>query len=111
MDGSSQPPRSPDAVFDLLSFLVSSARGALEEGVYTASLRLLDAAGRLAALATEQGADDFVARLGEQIRAEGTASYLESAETYIAFLDRVLSEVAGEIRRRNGLEPSPGPTS
>jgi hypothetical protein len=65
----------------------------------------------LAALATEQRSDDFVASLGEQIRAEGTTSYLDSAESYVAFLDRMLTEVAGEIRRRNGLDSSVSPTT
>ena len=94
---------SADPVFDLVSFLVSSARGAPEEGVYTASLRLIEAAGRLSRLAARDGASPFLAGLGENIGANGSARYLESAESYLAFLDEVLTSVAEEVRRRNDL--------
>ena len=36
-----------DKEFDFFTFLIASARGSLEEGVFTASLRLIDAAGRV----------------------------------------------------------------
>ncbi len=92
--------------FDLVSFLVSSARGALEEGVYTASLRLIEAAGRLAALAADHESDEFLRAVGGDIRGGATTSYLRSADEYVAFLDGVLASVATEVRRRNGLDPS-----
>lgn len=92
---------SSDEIFDLVAFLVSGARGAPEEGVYTASLRLIEAAGRLSRIA---GPDDaFLARLGKTIGASGTQRYLESADSYLAFLDEVLTTVAEEVRKRNGL--------
>ena len=96
---------SADSVFDLVSFLVSSARGAPEEGVHTASLRLIEAAGRLSRIASADSGDSFLTRLGENISANGSTRYLESAESYLAFLDEVLGSVAAEVRRRNGLPP------
>ena len=39
---------SGDALFDYASFLATAARGSLEEGVFVASLRLIDAISRLA---------------------------------------------------------------
>jgi Family of unknown function (DUF6092) len=103
--GSPRPPASADhQFFELASFLVSSARGALEEGVYTASLRLIEAAGRLAAIAVDHGGDGFLRDLSDRVRSEGTTRYLESAESYTAFLDETLTAVAEEIRRRDGLD-------
>jgi hypothetical protein len=91
-----------DPAFDLVCHLVSAARGAPEEGPYTASLRLLHAAGTLAGL-TGEGHDGFLDELAARIGAEGSAAYLRSAEDYVAFLDGVLADVAREVRRRNGL--------
>lgn len=104
-------PPDDERFFELAAFLVSSARGALEEGVYTASLRLLDAAGRLAALADDLGRGSFLRGLGEAIRRDAAARYFESAEAYTAFLDEILVEVAREIRRRNNLPESAVPPS
>jgi hypothetical protein len=100
----SPPPDSADPFFALATFLVSSSRGAIEEGVFTASLRLLDAAGRLAALAAEHVDDPFLAELGRLVQADGAAAYMDSAETYVAFLDDTLVKVAAEASRRSGLE-------
>lgn len=106
MNSPTQSSNSSDAIFDLVSFLVSSARGAPEEGVYTASLRLIHAAGRLSRLDAAEGTDVFLAHLGESIAAKGSSSYLESTESYLAFLDDTLESVAREVRRRNGLPPA-----
>jgi hypothetical protein len=107
----STPDREPAAeVFDLLCLLVSSARGALEEGVYTASLRLIHAAERLAAVAAQSpalGGDQarrrFFEHTAAEIHAGATTSYLDSAAGYQAFLDRAVRSVATEIRHDNGL--------
>ena len=85
--------------------MVSSARGAIEEGVYTASLRLVEATSRLATIGPELAPDDFVQRLGALIRARGNDSYLDSQESWVAFLDELLGLVASEIRNR---EPPAG---
>lgn len=106
-----EEPRDPAAgsLFDLVVFLVSGARGAPEEGAYTASLRLIDAAGRLARIAATADDDQFLAELGERVGAAAGTRYMESTESYVAFLDGVLGEVAREVRRRNGLDPAPDP--
>jgi hypothetical protein len=101
---SAEPGTPPtDPVFELVSFLVSGARGAPEEGVYTASLRLIEAAGRLSRIAAADGPDEFLAVLGETLRANASTKYMESPESYLAFLDEVLTSVAREVRRRNGV--------
>lgn len=96
--------KAADPVFELVSFLVSSARGAPEEGVYTASLRLIEAAGRLSRIATADAADPFLSDLGEVLLTHASTKYMESTESYLAFLDEILASVAREIRRRTGLE-------
>ena len=91
--------------------LVSSARGAPEEGALTASLRLIDAAGRLADLPATASDDQnraFLAQLQVTIREGMTREYLVSEEAYLRFLDSLVATVADEVRRRNGLEPISG---
>jgi hypothetical protein len=89
-----------DPLFDLICHLVSSARGAPEEGAYTASLRLIHAAGKLAALTG--GDDAYLRELAAQIEDESSAAYMRSPEAFLAFLDRTVAEMAGEVRRRGG---------
>ena len=100
----SPPPDSADPFFELATFLISSSRGAIEEGVFTASLRLLDAASRLAVLAAEHVDDPFLVDLGRLVKTDGPAAYMDSAETYVAFLDHTLVAVAAEASRRSGLD-------
>lgn len=103
--------RDPEAeAFDLLCLLVSSARGALEEGVFTASLRLIHAAELLAALAVQLSPTSsdgtrraFLERMAAELRTGATTSYLSSPAEYQDFLDGAVRNVAIEIRRDNGL--------
>jgi hypothetical protein len=94
------------AAFDLLCLLVSSSRGALEEGVYTASLRLITAAERLSALVAPLAVErrEFYERTAAQLRASSTDAYLRSDVAYSAFLDEAVRAVAHEIRKDNGLD-------
>ncbi len=94
-------PPEPDPAFELICHLVSAARGAPEEGVYTASLRLIHAAGRLAGLVGEDS--PFLRELEATIAQDSSAAYFASPEAYVAYLDRVVVAVATEVRRRNGL--------
>ena len=96
----------PDQLFELAAMLVSSARGAPEEGTLTASLRLVDAASRLADLPSSdmtEGDRRFLSSLRDAIRAGMTGSYLESEDAYLRFLDGLVQMVADEARARNGL--------
>lgn len=94
------------AAFDLLCLLVSSSRGALEEGVYTASLRLITAAQRLSALVAPLAAERraFYERTAAELGAGSTSAYLRSDVAYAAFLDDAVRAVAQEIRKDNGLD-------
>jgi len=99
----------PDRLFELAAMLVSSARGAPEEGALTASLRLIDAASRLADLPLNPGEDRnraFLKQLQAKIREGMTREYLASEDAYLKFLDSVIASVADEARSRNGLGES-----
>lgn len=95
---------SSNAAFDYATFLANSARGSLEEGVFSASLRLIDALSRLPEiLPGEVNADPFLKEITEFANKGKTTSFLESKENYIKFLDEVLRQFAREIKKRNGL--------
>ncbi len=93
-------PISDDPFFDLVCHLVSSARGAPEEGPYTASLRLIHAAGRLAELTG--GDDAYLRELAASIQEHSSREYMRSPEAYVAFLDGAVADMAHEVRRRGG---------
>ncbi|MCL4517630.1 MAG: DUF6092 family protein [Thaumarchaeota archaeon] len=92
-----------EPIFDYATFLANSARGSLEEGVYSASLRLIDALGRLPEILPEVEKDEFLKEITEFANQGKTKSFLESKESYIKFLDEVLRRFAREIKKRNGL--------
>jgi len=94
----------PDAIFDFATFLANSARGSLEEGVFSSSLRLIDALSRLPQILPESIASDpFLKEITEFANRGKTTSFLESREAYIKFLDEILKRFAQEIKKRNGL--------
>lgn len=96
-----------EALFSLATALASSARGALEEGVHTASLRLVDAVRRLIEAVPALRHDPFFAGLEAELREPLRRAYFMDDADYRAFLDSVVVRFAVEVRRRNGLdEPS-----
>jgi hypothetical protein len=93
-----------DQVFDFATFLANSARGSLEEGVFSASLRLVDALSRLPVLFPDQvEKDEFLRGMAEYAKKEMTQNFLGSREDYLDFLDEMLKRFAREIKRRNGI--------
>jgi hypothetical protein len=89
-----------DAVFELTAFLVAAARGSLEEGVFTASYRLLDTIRRLTIAFPELLKDTFHHSLETTLSNGLSKVYLQSEEDYRRFLDELLSTVGEEARRR-----------
>jgi hypothetical protein len=91
-----------DDFFDLFAFLVTSARGSLEEGVFAASLRLINAAEKLPDILPPGSSDDkFLKEMQSLIKEGMTKDYLGSEERYIAFLDSIVQRLALEVRKRN----------
>jgi hypothetical protein len=102
---SAAPGPHPD-LFPLMTFLSTSARGGLEEGVFTATYRLVDTIRRLLELFPEYLQDPFFAELNEELKTNLNKAYLMSEAEYTAFLDNLLGRFAREVRRRNGLGES-----
>jgi len=94
----------PEALFSLATALASSARGALEEGVHTASLRLVDAIRRLIEAVPALRGDPFFANLEAELREPLRRAYFMDETDYRAFLDSIVVRFAEEVRRRNGLD-------
>jgi hypothetical protein len=88
--------------FELYAFLVSSARGVIEEGVLSASLRLIDAARRVAEMCGEE--DSFFLEMKEKISSSIIESYHGEEDKFISFLDEMLASLATEVRKRQDLE-------
>jgi Family of unknown function (DUF6092) len=95
---------SSDQIFDYATFLANSARGSLQEGVFSGSLRLVDALERLSIILPDQvEADPFLREITNFVKEEKTKRFLESKESYVKFLDEVLTRFAREIKKRNGI--------
>jgi hypothetical protein len=95
--------RHPD-LFPLMTFLATSARGGLEEGVFTATYRIVDTIRRLLKLFPGYLEDPFFRELSESLEGNLNKAYLMSEVEYTAFLDDLLGRFAKEVRRRCGLE-------
>jgi hypothetical protein len=92
-----------DALFQYASFLATSARGTLEEGVFVGSFRLIDAIIKLVGLFPQLRDDAFFAPLLAKLDAGFRRAYFMEEAEYKAFLDEVVVMFANEIRRREGL--------
>ena len=92
-----------EELFQFASFLATSARGTLEEGVFVGSFRLIDAILKLTALFPELRDDAFFAPLLAKLDAEFRRAYFMEEAEYKAFLDEIVVLFAQEIRRREGL--------
>jgi hypothetical protein len=94
-----------DELFALTVFLATSARGAIEEGVFTASYRLVDAIRRLLAIFPELKDDPFFAEIAEVTGNPFRAAYLRSEADYLKALDAIVACAAREIRVRAEVDP------
>ena len=93
---------SEDEVFEMISYLVASAQGLLDEPAAYGSLRLIDAAGRLAGFAMN-GASEETESFLEELRAEideGKLLVMSNPDAYAAFLDGSVRKIARELKRR-----------
>jgi hypothetical protein len=93
------------ALFECIVFLATAARGTLEEGVFTASFRLVDAIRRLLAMFPGLAGEPFFAALSDIIDRRFRTAYHQSEAEYVKVLDDILETAAREIRRRCDLDP------
>ena len=97
-------PRSHE-LFEFIVFLAGSARGSIEEGVFSASLRLIDAIPRLLAIFPELWDDPFFVEIADLAGTRVRHAYLQSETEYLKALDDIVARSAREIRRRSGIDP------
>lgn len=93
---------SEDEAFELLTFLVTSARGCVDEPETYGTLRLIDAASRLLdfLLKSEEVQDrEFYSHLKEEID-EKKFWLVTDVEAYFNFLSEVTRKVAKRLKRR-----------
>ncbi len=98
MSGSGADPQALDEPFDIVAYLLASSRDCLEGPLVYASLRMLEAAGRLASSPAAAG-DPWLEGLRERI-ASGTLEVMADRERYLEWLDGLLGELGREARRR-----------
>jgi hypothetical protein len=85
--------------FKLLSFLVSSARGCVDEPALYGSLRLIDAAARLIDIMQGEGlVNDDLIRLRELIK-EKMDLVMYDEEGFVEFLDYVSQELVRIVKK------------
>lgn len=85
--------------FDLLCYLLTSARGLVDEPKMYGPFRLVETASRLIFLLEKHGmADEFLTREREKIET-GKDSVMESEEKFIEFLDELILEFTEELKR------------
>lgn len=90
--------RSSDERFDLVLYLLASARTALDEPLIYASFRLLEAANRAVAMIGHD--DSFLDELSAEIEQE-KLRMIDDREGYVAWLDSALRKTVAEAKRRN----------
>jgi hypothetical protein len=98
-----EPPPGGE-LFDVVAFLVASARDVLEAPAAYGAFRLLDGAARLATIVD---GDPFLDRLATTIDSRKHLIMSDRAR-FVEAVDEVLGEVASEAKRRNFATPADG---
>ena len=91
-------------LFPLTAFLATAARGGLEEGIFSATFRLVDTISRLLKIFPELLEDQFFHDLAAFLNKNQNKAYLMSEAEYEKFLDDLLRRFAVEVCKRNGVE-------
>jgi hypothetical protein len=89
-----------DEALELVAYMVSSARGLVDENRMYGPLRLLDAAGRLIAFVDGKDiTDGFLLRTRALIDSRKHEAATDP-EAFVGFLDELVLSLAGELERR-----------
>jgi hypothetical protein len=103
---SEDPVGSEEFVFDLATYLLTSARGCIEEPLLYGPLRLIEALSRLAKISEHAKCvkrDDFLLRAKKRID-ENKYTVMQSEEEFTKFLDSLIKEFTSELKRRNSAD-------
>jgi hypothetical protein len=88
-----------DEHFKLLAFLITSARGCVEEPHLYGSLRLVDAASKLIDIMRSEGkTSEELEKLQKHIE-EGKHLLMHSEEDFIKFLDELVKELVKIVKK------------
>ena len=89
-----------DDLFDLFCFMISSARGLMDEPKAYGPFRIIDSVSRLISiLERHKLADEFLKREKEKIE-EGKYSVMDGEDKFRRFLDSLMIDFAEELKRR-----------
>lgn len=94
---------SEEFVFGLAMYMLTSARGLVDEPSIYGPLRLIESISRLVDLpdhAACVGRDAFLNRMKKQID-ENKYVVMDSEEKFVVFLDGLIKEFAAELKRRH----------
>lgn len=97
---------SKEYVYDLATYLLTSARGCIEEPLLYGPLRLIEALSRLATIsehATCIENDEFLLNAKKKID-ENKYVVMQSEEEFTQFLDSMIREFTAELKRRNRVD-------
>ena len=87
--------------FELICFMLSSARGLMDEPREYGPFRLIDTAERLISILEKYGfADEFLQKQRLKIE-EGKYSVMEGEDKFRKFLDELMVEFAKELKKRS----------
>ena len=94
-----------DDVFALVTYMLTSARGCVDEPKLYGPLRLIESISRLVALTENSGLpkDEFLIQAKKRIDLNKHL-VMESEEAFTKFLDELLREFTQELKRRNRIE-------
>jgi nitroreductase len=91
-------------IFELALFLLTAARGCVDEPHIYGPLRLVDAVSRLTKLYSKTDllkSDDFLIRAQKKID-ENELQVMASEEAFVKFIDDLIAEFIDELKRRYG---------
>lgn len=92
-------------VYDLATYLLTSARGCVEEPALIGPLRLVEAISRLSNLSEYANCverDPFLLEAKKKID-QNKYLFMASEEKFVEFLDELVKEFTWELKRRNGI--------
>ncbi len=98
--------RPKEFVFNLSTYLLTSARGCIDEPLLYGPLRLIEALSRLATLSRHARCvekDDFLLAAKKKID-DNKYVVMQSEEEFEKFLDSMIREFTTELKRRNRID-------
>ena len=100
------PLTSSEYVYDLATYMLTSARGCIEEPLLYGPLRLIEALSRLVAISQYAPCvkkDEFLLAAKKKID-QNKYTVMQSEEEFTKFLDSLIKEFTAELKRRNNVD-------